>query len=127
MSISPHAGKCLTTDRKNNWNFIMEECSGKDTQRFVLPPGFPTNTSLVKPYTNDKTCWNVNDDKFLYLGDCNEKDNQNFFYVPESERVLSPSGLCLDDPFSKLACTAAQRHLRGDRKLTHAIVFFGSR
>lgn len=97
--------KCLTANPKDKWNLVMEDCSDKDSQRFVFPAGFPTSASIVKPSSNDDLCWNTVADDIsennLVLGDCNLRQGQDFYYVPESERIINPSGMCLDDNFSK--------------------------
>lgn len=98
------SGKCLTAHENNkkgnDRDLFMEDCGGKDSQRFFpLPSGFPVPHSVVQPYYDTGLCWDIDsaEQKNLHLSKCDGTAKQSFFYVPESEKIVGPSGSCLDN------------------------------
>ncbi|CAB9525331.1 PbH1 [Seminavis robusta] len=86
--------KCLTIDSNN---LVMKDCNDSIYQRFVVPASFPRVTSPVKSVFNTGLCLAAMSDRKVMARSCRGDKDEDFFYVPDSQRIFVASGQgCLD-------------------------------
>lgn len=93
------SSRCLESAAKGQGaNMQMAKCSNSDRQRFLTPKAYPTKLSQVTNIRDSK-CWDLHtkSGNNLHLGACNGGRDQQFYFVPESGRILDAYGAgCLD-------------------------------